>query len=86
MRAMTSYVSPPKESCDVCGLAVDEEDFFQAEMNVAGAMCPIAMTFHKACYEKATEMWEPDPDSYCTVDNEFPETQQWVLPEQAQSN
>jgi len=28
-------------------------------------------------------MWQPDPDSYCTVDPLFPETGQWVLPEDA---
>ena len=50
---------------------------------VAGAMCPTAMTFHKACYEQAAYMWEPDPDSYCTVDPLFPETGQWVTPEEA---
>lgn len=72
------------EQCDVCGLDVPADDMVKAELTVAGAMCPTAMTFHKGCYEKAAVMWQPDPDSYCTVDDRFPETGQWVLPEQAQ--
>jgi hypothetical protein len=48
-------------------------------------MCPTAMTFHTACFEQASAMWEPDPDSYCTVDPLFPETGQWVLPEDARA-
>jgi len=72
------------EQCDVCGLDVPAEDAVKAELTVAGAMCPTAMTFHKGCYEQAAVMWQPDPDSYCTVDERFPETGQWVLPEDAQ--
>lgn len=53
----------------------------KAELVAAGAMCPTAMTFHTACYEKAAAVWKPDPDSYCTVDPLFPETSQWVLPD-----
>jgi hypothetical protein len=67
------------ETCDVCGQVVDDpEDAFRAELTVSGAMCPSPMVFHKACYEKAADMWQPDPDSYCTVDPEFPETSQWT--------
>jgi hypothetical protein len=40
------------------------------------------MNFHKECYEKASELWHPDPDSYCEVDPLFPETGQWTLPEE----
>jgi hypothetical protein len=70
------------ETCDVCGRVVDDpDDAHRAELTVSGAMCPSPMVFHKACYEKASAMWQPDPDSYCTVDPEFPETGQWTLPE-----
>ena len=72
------------EQCDVCGQDVPADDVVKAELTVAGAMCPTAMTFHKGCYEKAAVMWQPDQDSYCTVDERFPETGQWVLPEEAQ--
>lgn len=71
------------EQCDVCGKSVPADDVIKTELTVAGAMCPTAMTFHTACYEKASVMWQPDPDSYCTVDERFPETGQWVLPEEA---
>ncbi len=69
------------ESCDVCGRDVPTDDMVKTELTVAGAMCPTAMTFHTACYEQAAAMWQPDPESYCTVDPLFPETGQWVLPE-----
>jgi hypothetical protein len=42
------------------------------------------MVFHKECYEQAAELWQPDPDSYCTVDPLFPETGQWTNPEAQQ--
>jgi hypothetical protein len=71
------------ETCDVCGRVVDDpNDAYRAELTVSGAMCPSPMLFHNACYEKASSMWQPDPDSYCTVDPEYPETGQWTLPEQ----
>ena len=69
------------EQCDVCGQNVPADDMVKTELTVAGAMCPTAMTFHTACYEQASVMWQPDPESYCTVDPLFPETAQWVLPE-----
>lgn len=72
------------EQCDVCGQPVPVDDMVKAELSVAGAMCPTAMTFHTACHEQASVMWQPDPDSYCTVDPLFPETGQWVLPEEAE--
>jgi hypothetical protein len=65
-------------SCDICGREVAPEDYYTAELTVSGAMCPSPMTFHKACYEAASDMWKPDPDSYCTVDPLFPETAQWT--------
>jgi hypothetical protein len=71
------------DQCDVCGKDVPADDLVKTELTVAGAMCPTAMTFHTACYEKASAMWQPDPESYCTVDPLFPETGQWVLPEEA---
>ncbi|MDQ4133588.1 MAG: hypothetical protein M3179_10380 [Actinomycetota bacterium] len=72
------------ETCDVCGRVVDDpNDAHRAELTVSGAMCPSPMVFHKACYEKASSMWQPDPDSYCTVDPEYPETGQWTLPEES---
>ncbi len=55
----------------------------KTELTVAGAMCPTAMTFHTGCYEKASAMWQPDPESYCTVDPLFPDTGKWVVPEEA---
>jgi hypothetical protein len=58
----------------------------KSEFTVMGAMCPTAMTFHTACYAQASSLWEPDPDSYCTVDPLFPETGQWVLPEAGQAS
>ena len=72
------------EQCDVCGQNVPADDVVKTELTVAGAMCPTAMTFHTGCYEKASSMWQPDPDSSCTVDPLFPETGTWVLPEDAQ--
>lgn len=69
------------ELCDVCGQVVAPEEAVKAELTVSGAMCPSPMSFHPACYEKASEMWQPDPDSYCTADPLFPETGQWAQPE-----
>ena len=70
----------PVELCDVCGVPVPAEEAVKVELSAADAMCPTPMTFHKDCSEKASEIWQPDPDSYCTVDPEFPETQQWSIP------
>ena len=67
----------------MCGQDVPADDMVKSEFTVLGAMCPTAMTFHKACYEQAAYLWQPDPDSYCTVDPLFPETGQWVTPEEA---
>ncbi len=73
------------EQCDVCGQDVPTDDMVKTELSVANAMCPTAMVFHQACFEKASALWEPDPDSYCTVDPLFPETGQWVLPDDARA-
>ena len=72
------------EMCEVCAQVVPPGEGVRAEMSVSGAMCPSPMLFHEECYEKASELWQPDTDSYCTVDPEFPETAQWTLPEQQQ--
>lgn len=65
-------------SCDVCGREVSVDDCYTAELTVSGSMCPSPMTFHQACYEAASSMWHPDPDSYCNVDPLFPESAQWT--------
>ena len=71
----------PKELCDVCGGEVDASEAVKAELSAADAMCPTPMTFHPQCYERAAAIWQPDPDSYCTTDPEFPETAQWATPQ-----
>jgi len=70
----------PAELCDVCGTVVDPAEAVKAELAAANAMCPTPMTFHPHCYEQASAIWEPDLDSYCTTDPEFPETAQWTTP------
>lgn len=70
--------------CDVCAQVVPSDEAVREELSVAGAMCPAPMVFHKECYERASELWQPDPDSYCTVDPMFPETAQWTTPEAQQ--
>ncbi len=72
------------EMCDVCAQVVPPGEGVRAELTVSGAMCPSPMVFHDECYELAKDLWQPDPDSYCSVDPEFPETGQWTLPEQQQ--
>ncbi|MGI9079934.1 MAG: hypothetical protein ACR2GF_03810 [Acidimicrobiales bacterium] len=72
------------ELCDACGQVVDPAEAVKAELTVSGAMCPSPMNFHPACAEKASVLWHPDPDSYCTYDPLFPETGQWKLPEEGQ--
>lgn len=68
----------PVETCEVCGLAVGAKEAVRAELAVGDMICPTAMVFHPSCHEKALEIWAPDPDSLCTVDTEFPETQTWT--------
>lgn len=63
--------------CDVCGGEVAPSEAVAAEMAAGELMCPTPMVFHPACYERACELWQPDPDSYCVTDPLFPETQQW---------
>jgi len=74
---------PVGEQCDVCGKEVPAGEAVKSELSVMNAMCPTAMTFHRTCFESAAALWQPDPDSYCTVDPLFPETGRWVLPEDA---
>ena len=68
----------PSELCDVCGAEVDPAEAVKTELAAANAMCPTPMTFHPHCYQQASAIWEPDTDSYCAVDPEFPETAQWT--------
>lgn len=68
----------PAELCDVCGGEVDPAEAVKTELAAANAMCPTPMTLHQRCYEQASAIWEPDTDSYCTTDPEFPETAQWT--------
>ncbi|MBA3267119.1 MAG: hypothetical protein H0T70_02535 [Acidimicrobiia bacterium] len=70
------------ELCDACGQVVPPGEGIKAELTVSGAMCPSPMNFHTDCAEKASELWHPDPDSYCTTDPLYPETGQWTLPEE----
>jgi len=66
------------ESCDVCGQDISGESV-RAELSFGeGAMCPSPMTMHKECHEKASALWQPDPDSVCVNDTMFPETQKWT--------
>jgi len=85
----TTNISPDEavvgQMCDVCARVVPEGEGVRAELSVAGAMCPSPMVFHQECYEQASELWQPDPESYCTVDPRFPETGQWTLPEDQQT-
>jgi hypothetical protein len=71
----------PAELCDVCGAEVPPSEAVKAELSAAAAMCPTPMTFHQRCYEQAGAIWQPDPDSYCTADPDFPETAQWSVPQ-----
>jgi hypothetical protein len=70
--------------CDVCGREVPPGTGRREEVGVSSAMCPAPMAFHDECYEQASQMWQPDPDSYCEVDPLFPETAQWVELQQAE--
>ena len=68
----------PIETCDMCGLQISGE-VVRAELSFGeGAMCPSPMSMHQECYQKASAIWQPDPDSTCVVDKEYPETQQWT--------
>lgn len=65
------------ELCDVCGQEVPADQVFKTEVSVGQMMCPTTMTFHPACYEQASALWQPD-DSYCSTDPDFPEMEQWA--------
>lgn len=67
-----------KETCEVCGTDVAEGEIVRAELSIGEMMCPTPMSFHRACYEQASNLWKPNLDSTCIVDNEFPETAQWT--------
>jgi hypothetical protein len=68
------------ELCELCAGYVDVDDAYRAEMAVGDLMCPSPMTFHRECYEKASEIWEPGDDAMCGYDPEHPETGQWPSP------
>ncbi|MDQ3305749.1 MAG: hypothetical protein M3535_07160 [Actinomycetota bacterium] len=67
----------PSETCDVCGQAVATDEAVHEEMSVGPMLCPTAMTFHVACYERAASIWSPD-DSFCGLDPDFPEMADWA--------
>ncbi|HET9443006.1 MAG TPA: hypothetical protein VFO65_06765 [Acidimicrobiales bacterium] len=71
--------------CDVCGHEVPEGEGYREEVSVGSSMCPTPMSFHQECWEQASQLWQPDPDSLCAVDPRFPETGQWMLPEDSRS-
>ena len=71
-------VDTPPVMCELCSLDVPPDDLVSGEMSVAGAMCPTAMNFHTACYERVKDMWQFETDSVCQVDPDFPETQRWT--------
>ncbi|MDP9388800.1 MAG: hypothetical protein M3Q48_13035 [Actinomycetota bacterium] len=66
--------------CDACGREVPPDQGHRAELSVGASMCPTPMAFHDECWEQASALWQPDPDSSCTVDPLFPETGQWTTP------
>lgn len=70
--------------CDVCGREVPPGSGRREEVGVSGAMCPAPMAFHDECWERASQMWQPETDSYCEVDPLFPETAQWAELQQQQ--
>lgn len=63
-------------TCDVCGKGIPAGEVVKAEVSVDQMMCPTSMTFHPACYEQASELWQPD-DS-CSFDPDFPEMAAWA--------
>lgn len=68
----------PTEICEACSAPVDSADAYRAELTVGDMMCPSPMVFHRDCYEQAKHLWQPNPDSICVSDPEYPETQQWT--------
>lgn len=69
------------DMCDVCGREVAPGEGHREELSTGASMCPTPMAFHDECWERAKDMWQPDPDSLCVVDPLFPETAQWTLPD-----
>ena len=68
--------------CDACGKEVPPGEGHREELAVGSSMCPAPMAFHDECWELASAMWEPEPESYCEVDPLYPETGRWLnLPE-----
>ena len=67
-----------QDLCDVCGNEVPAVEAVRHELSVGDMTCPTPMTMHPACYERASSLWQPNPDSLCTTDPEFPETTRWT--------
>jgi hypothetical protein len=57
----------PVVICEVCGLPVVEAEAVRAELTAGGMTCPTALTFHRPCYERASEVWGPSTDTSCTA-------------------
>lgn len=70
-------MSQPTEVCEACGGEVRPDEAYRAELSVGDLMCPTSMTFHRECYPQASEVWESPPETTCTFDAEYPETQNW---------
>lgn len=70
----------PPELCELCAEQVSPEDAYRAELSVGDLMCPTPMTFHRACYERAAEIWQPGDATMCGYDPDLPETGQWPSP------
>ena len=70
----------PAPMCDVCGQPVAADEAVRAEMSVSQMMCPTSMTFHPACHERATALWQNDDT--CSIDADvadYPEMAQWAV-------
>jgi hypothetical protein len=70
----------PPELCELCAEHVSPEDAYRAELSVGDLMCPTPMIFHRACYERASQVWQPGDSTMCGYDPELPETGQWPSP------
>ncbi len=66
------------ELCDLCGEQVPPGQGHRAELSVGPSMCPTPMAYHDDCWARASALWQPDDDSWCSADPLFPETGQWL--------
>ncbi len=69
---------PFSEVCDVCGQEVTADVAIRAEMATSELMCPVSMTMHPDCYQRAAALWHIDPEGQCPVDPELPELGRWT--------